>query len=387
MTTARSKGVHGSSTLDRDRDLRVDHSAQRLHDSKNDTPAPPIDAAPGTTGTQIDSSAATPNPTPHAAVDTARILEQLAERRTTHGVATCRWCRAPFVLVYGAQWFCPTPACTERQFAHAIVKRKALQRDGESPFLFVPLPLQVEMRTSTVKRLLVAGAAGACKSYGARWDAYARALAVPGSQILLLRCSFPELAANHTKYMPAECDALGVAKYVGGNTPQVRFDNGSLITMGYSRDEADVQTHMGSEHDAIYLEEANSLLPNAITMIPTRDRGSFVAQRPPGVPRDGRTLLLANPIGRGMLTLIDHYITKNPDPAEFPAYNPEIHGFIHATLDDNPYLPENYASTTLSGLSSTRYKALRWGDWTVRVGGFFESFESDVHVTNREVAA
>lgn len=262
--------------------------------------------------------------------------------------------------------------------------------EGLSPYLYLPLPLQVDMELSPFKRLLVAGAAGACKSYGARWLAYRESIKTPGLQTLLLRCTFDELEKNHLKYIPAEVALLNAngigCKWTGGNRPKLAFENDALISMGYCDDSSDVDRQLGAEWDRIKLEEGNTLLPRAIEEIPARDRGSFTAFRSPGEIRDGSTLILANPGGRGARTLIEHYITKDPDPMDFPEYNPSIHGFIHATLDDNPYLREDYAERNLSGLTAARYKQLRYGDWTAHVGQFFEAFDSSVHVQALEPA-
>ena len=313
-------------------------------------------------------------------LDTGPIFEQLrSASRVIHGVAKCRWCGGRFVFIFDAQWICETAACAERQIAGAIQKPDFARHEGQTPFAYLPLPLQIDMSGTTFKRLLVAGAAGACKSYGARWELYKKSLRVPGNQSLLLRCTYPELEKNHLKYMEIEQAMLDGAKFVGGNSPKMKFENGSLISMGYCKDAADVAQHLGAEWDDIVIEEGNSFLPNALTEIPARDRGSFLAQRN-GAPRDGRTLILANPGGRGMLTLIDHYIKRDPDPDEFPAYNRDMHGFIHATLDDNPYLSEDYAARTLGGLTAARYKQLRYGDWTVTAGQFFSAFTSETHI-------
>jgi hypothetical protein len=132
---------------------------------------------------------------------------------------------------------------------------------------------------------------------------------------------------------------------------------------------------LGNECDLIVLEEAVNFLPRALTEIAARDRGSFTVQH--AGPRDGKTWLLSNPGGRAMLYLSDTYITKQPDPEDYPHYDPTVHGFINATLDDNPYLPEDYAQKNLSGLTAARFKQLRYGDWTVFAGQFFSEWSAE----------
>ncbi len=300
-----------------------------------------------------------------------------------HEVAVCRWCGGQFVFIFNTQWICENERCAERQIEHAILRIAPIP--GETPYVYLPLPLQVDMKLSTAKRLLVAGAAGACKSYGARWFAYSECHETPGLQVLLVRSTFPSLDKNHLQFMDAETKRLtqeaGIeCKYVGGNVRKVLFANGSVIHAGYCDDEGDIGQHLGPEWDRFIAEEANLLLPAALSEIAARDRGSLTAQRPDGVERDGRTVLIANPEGRGSQFLIDTYIEKSPDPDDYPTYNASIHDFIPARLEDNPYLKADFATTTLSGLTAARYRQMRYGDWKARVGLFFETFDSDVHV-------
>ena len=87
-----------------------------------------------------------------------------------------------------------------------------------------------------------------------------------------------------------------------------------------------------------------------------------------------------------MRYLVTHYIKKNPSREEFPNYDPAHYGFINCKLEDNPYLSETYAETTLAGLSAARYKQLRFGDWSVLAGAFFETFDPAIHLTTAEPA-
>lgn len=305
----------------------------------------------------------------------AELAPFLAEPRI-HRVARCRWCRAPFVLIYGTHWICPAEACGLRQMEHAILRPH--RRPDASPFLFLPLPLNVELIESPYKRTLIAGAAGASKSYGSRWLVYIECIRRPGLRVLLLRVSYDELTKNHLQFIPAEVEALGCAHYSGGSYRRLSFDNGSQVFFGYCDTEADVQRQMGPEWDLVVVEEASSLLPFALASISSRDRGSSTATYPAG-QRDGKTWMLSNPGGRAMLYLYDTYISRKPDLDEYPAYLPDIHGYIHATLDDNPYLSETYAEKNLSGLPRARYEQLRWGRWDIFASQFFDVDET-IHV-------
>lgn len=302
-----------------------------------------------------------------------------------HAVAKCRWCGGSFRRFYGSQWACETVACLERQLRFAITRLARFHSPGGSPLLYLPLPLGVDIREATVKRLLVAGAGGASKSYGGRWDLYSECRETPGLRCLLLRCTYDELFKNHLQYMPNETSQLGDCDYKGGNVRQVQFDNGSMIFCGFCADRADIPGHLGPEWDRILFEEGVTFLPEALQEISARDRGSPTAQRPPDAEKDGRTLILTNPGGRAMLYLRDFYIDKKPDPTEFPEYDPSVHGYIAANRRDNPYLKENYAKESLGGLSAARYLQLAEGDWSVMTGQFFPGFDPSIHVTAMDV--
>ncbi len=301
-----------------------------------------------------------------------------------HAIARCRWCNGHFVKFFN-QWLCENEACAEKQREHAIAKL-AHAEGQESPYLYLPLPLQVDLATSKVKRLLLAGAAGASKSYGARWYLYSESRKYPGLRSLLLRCSYDELLKNHLQWIPSEAAQLGDCKWSGGNVRQANFENGSAVFCGYCDDAADIPRHLGADWDRIVFEEGVNFLPDALSQIAARDRGS-VTRRAVEDNCDCRTLVVTNPGGRAMLYLVDHYINRAPDPAEYPNYNAAIHGFIPSSLEDNPYLSENFAAETLSGLSAARYKQLRHGDWSVWSGQFFSSYDATLHVTSAEVRA
>lgn len=311
----------------------------------------------------------------------------LATAGKQHGIAKCRWCSAPFVQVYGSQWCCSTPTCVSRCLARAMPKQAKFASAGDTPILYFPLPVGVDMRESPHKRTLCAGAAGSAKSFTARWMVYDFCRETPGSRWLILRCTYDELNKNHLQYIPYDVEMLGDASWSGGNVRQVTFTNDSAIFCGFCEDKTDIpKLARGPEWDGILFEESTTFLPDALSQISARDRGSLTAKRAPGVERDGRTYLLSNPDGRSMLYHIEHYIERKPDADEYPEYDASIHGFIPATLEDNPYLPETYAQKTLSGLSAARYRQMRYGDWTVVVGQFFDAFESDTHVIAMEPA-
>ena len=315
------------------------------------------------------------------------------ETETTkkHRVAKCRWCGGQFVRVYGWQWLCENEACAERQVAKAV--RREHEIPHQSPFLFLPLPFQVDIEDHPVKRLLVHGAAGVSKSYFGRWYAYKRCMQIPGFRVLLLRNTYDQLNKNHLQYMDDEAKLIGLdkCKWTGGNVRQMKFFHDdkpeAVMFMGYCQDEGDIAQHVGPEWDLVILEEGVTLLPKAIREITARDRGAATSRpyrEPLGVV--GQTRILTNPGGRAMNYLDDFYIAKAPDPVEYQNYNPAQFAQISGSIEDNPYLDEDYRESNLGHLDRARHAQLASGRWDVFEGQFFTSFDPTVHVVTTEAA-
>ena len=304
-----------------------------------------------------------------------------------HAVAKCRWCHGPFRRMDERHWICLTEACAERQLSQAM--RKAGHDTG--PILFLPLPLQIEVDEDPTTNLLVAGAAGVSKSTGCRWNLYRKCRQIPGYRALLLRCTYDQLQKNHLAFMPQELSALGDATYKAQQRIAIfhhEDNNDSMIFAGFCNVAADIAQHVGPEWDSVNLEEGVTLLPKAIEEISAKARGSGtarVAHERLGL-RAGVTRIWSNPGGRAHRYLVQMHINKNPDPEEFPKYDPAEYGYLSCTLEDNPALSEDYDKKTLSGLSAARYKQLRYGDWTALAGQFFESFDPAIHLTHAEPA-
>jgi hypothetical protein len=319
-----------------------------------------------------------PLPPPVASVEPSRGFEPTYDEPAAyHAVARCRWCDGRFRRTYGFQWLCENYACAIRQIAHAVLKPSIT--DDSTPFLFLPLPLQVDIEESPVKRLLVHGAAGVSKSYGGRWGLYKRCRQFRGYRALLLRCTGDQLYKNHLQFMPGEAAELGDAKcLLGTNAPkQMKFDNGAVVFMGYCQHLDDIAQHLGPEWDEVLFEEAVHFLPKALQEISARDRGSASGREALAKAGlyEGRTRYLTNPGGIAMTYLEDICINKNPDPLEFPHYDPQFYGEIRGSIIDNPYLSETFASSTLGGLEGKRYQQLAEGRWDVFPGQFFPDWQ------------
>jgi hypothetical protein len=321
--------------------------------------------------------------TAHAA-ELARLASEHLNRgfdlddETYHQKCRCCWCGGRFVLVYGCQWLCEHTDCAARQISHAMLYDDGVVNRTASPYLMLPTPIQVSLELARERNVLIGGAAGGSKSYGLRWHLYRWCRAIPGYQALLLRRTYDELEKNHLIKMRVEADLMADATYQPGPR-RMMFENGSMIQAGHCQYEKDIESHLGPEWDEVVFEEAGLFHPRALNEIAPRARTSnrLVMERGGAWVRYG-----SNPGGAAALYLREHFITKNPDLDVYENYHASDYRFIGAKIEDNPYLPDDYERTSLSGLTKEKYQQLRHGDWNVIVGQFFNTFTEPTHVVS-----
>lgn len=311
----------------------------------------------------------------------------IPDTRVYHAVAICRWCKAigragRFRQISTTHlplaWICEHEACEALQMAHAI-------KNTSGEIVHIPLPLTVDVKLHPAPHLLLAGAAGVSKSFGVRWLLYESARAVVGFRALLMRATYPEFDRNHGLLMESEGLALGDMSYNGATQgPMARtatFSSDGRIIGGSCENEAQLSRHLGVDWDFVVMDEGVTYRPKVINEVLPRCRGSVTGKfNTINAGRHFRTIVPTNPGGRAMRYLVEFYITKDPDIDDYPQYKPQHFAAIYGTLEDNPYLEEDYESKNLSMLSAARYKQLRHGDWSVIAGQFFDKFSALTHV-------
>jgi len=289
-------------------------------------------------------------------------------------MALCCWCGSDLVKEAGVTrdeilFFCPQPACRERQLTYSMKVRI----DSKDIYLYLPTPRQAEFHESEKLYTLFGGAAGPGKSHALRWDVYRRCLLIPGYEALLLRRTFPELEKTHMRRAAREAPRFG-ANYVPSDHC-VRFQNGSLLEFGHCDNDAAVSKYLSTEYDWIGFDELVTFEPDVALEIMTRARTNK-----PGL--SAMVKAGSNPGGVGALWVLDFFIDKAPDPERYPLYDQNDWAFIPAKLDDNPYLDMQYEKKTLTNLSRNRYQQLRHGDWHVFEGQFFGKWNDSQHVVD-----
>jgi phage terminase large subunit len=173
-----------------------------------------------------------------------------------------------------------------------------------------------------------------------------------------VRESFEDLRMKVLLHMPHE--------YVRSDGV-LRIDNGSRVVLGHFKDERDVDAYLGLEFDVVGVEEATTLSYAKYKAIRTCCRTSKDGWR-------ARTYSNANPGGIGHAWYKERF--RPNDPSDRSGEEPR---FVHATIEDNSFLGEEYRKV-LGDLTGWRKRAWRYGDWDISAGQYFTTFSREIHV-------
>lgn len=246
---------------------------------------------------------------------------------------------------------------------------------------------QGEAFQSEATELLYGGAAGGGKSHLMRVAAAVWCAAIPGLQVYLFRRIRDDLVKNHMegpkgfRAMLAGWDQCGFVKIV---EDEIRFSNGSKIYLCHCKDEKDIYKYQGAEIHVLLIDELTHFsqsmyrfLRNRVRMVGVKVADQYKSMFP-------RILCGANPgnVGHQWVksTFVDRgeYEISRMEPSE----GGMLRQYIPARLEDNPSMTEDdpgYESR-LEGLGSEALvKAMRWGDWDVVDGAFFDTLSRHRH--------
>lgn len=242
---------------------------------------------------------------------------------------------------------------------------------------------------SKATEILYGGAAGGGKSHLMRMAAITWCAEIPGLQVYLFRRIRDDLVKNHMEGPSGFREFLAGWVECGFVTiveDEIRFWNGSKIYLCHCKDEKDRFKYQGAEIHVLLIDELTHFtdtiyrfLRNRVRMVGITLPAKFVGMFP-------RVLCGANPGGVGhqfvKMTFIDGVkpvaVTRAPD-----SEGGMLRQYIPARLEDNPSMAEydpGYEHR-LSGLGSeSLVRAMRWGDWDVVDGAFFDNFDRRRHV-------
>lgn len=219
--------------------------------------------------------------------------------------------------------------------------------------------------------VMCGGAAGGGKSAMGRWDLILAGLEVPMMPMLLLRRTLTELRDTHIltergdgfSQLPASLGSWN------GTEKVFTLPNKSYIRLGYCDNDKDIGQYLSTAWGRVFLDEGSQFTPWQVTMLDTRIRSSQ------GVRTSFR--IGSNPGGPLHQYLRDRFIDQTGTRDGTP-YDPEEWRFIPARLDDNPYLPPEYAAK-LDKLPPQERAMYREGRWDLPMGNLFEELNVTTH--------
>jgi hypothetical protein len=250
-------------------------------------------------------------------------------------------------------------------------------------------PKQNLAMRSDATEILYGGAAGGGKSHLMRVAALTWCTEIPGLQVYLFRRIREDLVKNHVEGPSgfrellagwAECGFVKIVE------DEIRFWNGSKIYLCHCKDEKDRFKYQGAEIHVLLVDELTHFTDKIYRFLRNRVRMVGITLPEKYAARFPRIICGANPGGIGhqfvKMTFIDGVTPLDVSVA------PQSEGgmrrqYIPARLEDNPSMTESDPGyeDRLSGLGSeSLVRAMRWGDWNVVEGAFFDNFSEERHV-------
>lgn len=237
--------------------------------------------------------------------------------------------------------------------------------------------------------VLYGGAAGGGKSHLMRVAAILWCAAIPGLQVYLFRRIRDDLIKNHMegpkgfRSMLAPWVLCGFVKIVDD---EIRFWNGSRIYLCHCKDEKDVYKYQGAEIHVLLVDELTHFTESMYRFLRNRVRMVGITVPENWAGRFPRILAGANPGNIGHL-FVKRTFVDGGDTYECRRMPAEEGGmlrqFIPALLEDNPSMGADDPGyeQRLHGLGSEALvAAMRYGNWDVVEGAFFDCWDRARHV-------
>jgi len=190
----------------------------------------------------------------------------------------------------------------------------------------------------------------------------------PDSQIWMVGHSSDTIYQNAIRLL-LESDELSIFRPFCTWHPgkrQLTFRDKTIYTLG-AKDEGAIGSFQGKTFSLVYCDEMTLYPESIIDMIDTR---------------------LSKPHSKGFASMNpshpSHKIKQWIDKAESGDKN---YYSLHFTLDDNPYVNEDYKNRIRDSLSGVFYKRNYLGLWCLAEGSIFDFFDRKIYVTRRPPAA
>jgi hypothetical protein len=246
----------------------------------------------------------------------------------------------------------------------------------------------IALETSATE-VLFGGAAGGGKSHLMRVAALLWCAAIPGLQVYLFRRIREDLIKTHIEG-PRGFRALlgpwtlsGFAKIVND---EIRFWNGSRIYLCHCKDEKDVYKYLSAEMHVLLIDELTQFTETMYRFLRNRVRMVGVTLPANMAGKFPRILASSNPGNIGHLFAKQTFV-DGTETYDIRQMSPDEGGmrrqFIPALLEDNPSMSSDdpgYENRLLGLGSEALVKAMRFGDWDIVEGAFFDCWNKSRHV-------
>jgi hypothetical protein len=250
-------------------------------------------------------------------------------------------------------------------------------------------PKQMAALESAATEILYGGAAGGGKSHLMRIAAILWCAAIPGLQVYLFRRLYDDLIKNHMegpsgfRNLLAGWEACGFVRII---EDEIRFWNGSKIYLCHCQHEKHRFKYQGAEIHVLLIDELTHFTDKIYRFLRNRVRMVGITLPEQYAGRFPRIICGANPGGVGhqfvKATFIDGVRPMKVYQAP-PSEGGMLRQFIPARLEDNPSMNDNDPGyeNRLAGLGSdSLVRAMRYGDWDIVEGAFFDNFQKARHV-------
>lgn len=231
------------------------------------------------------------------------------------------------------------------------------------------------INSDDIDEIFYGGAAGGGKSEALLLFGMKRRLKYAGSLGIIFRRKITDLEKSlimrsHKIY------PLAGGKY-NGQKHQWTFPNGAVQQFGFCDKESDVYDHQSAEYLDMCFDESTHFTYFQFSYLTTRVRSAV-----PGVKALVRSA--SNPGNIGHIWHKKRYIT--PGLIQKKWFNEDEKkwmSFIPAFLEDNPALYENDPNYEhrLKVVGEKKFRALRYGDWDVFEGQYFNEWDSTPGMT------
>lgn len=213
--------------------------------------------------------------------------------------------------------------------------------------------------------------------------------AIPGLQVYLFRRIRDDLIKNHMegpkgfRSLLAGWENAGFVKIVDD---EIRFWTGAKIYLCHCKDEKDIYKYQGAEIHVLLIDELTHFTESMYRFLRNRVRMVGIVLPAEFAGFFPRILCGANPGNIGHLWVRRTFVDAAAAMERWRTEASEggmLRQYIPARLEDNPSMAVDDPGyeQRLEGLGSKALvQAMRWGDWNVVDGAFFDNWDIGRHV-------